>query len=213
MKSLLDQLAACNATQMEYNIGFGEVNALLWTVTVGLNENKDVNDEIDRLEKLLGVECRCSACAGEKVGPTCLPACPQVSDDVAMVLSLSQTVTGKSDYRVTGFSQTSDSQWSFQFAGTPSAGDSTILYGNVGLPQFSIQSDALAGWTPLDVCNDLEAKLDAALKAMNVTGYTITVYGQPATPGLTLHSTAGANLLASISIGNGVHTTTTTTNN
>jgi hypothetical protein len=85
MKALLDSLASCNATKEQYNNAFGEINALLWTVTTGTNENKDVEPYIERLEQLLGVECNCLACAGERVGPSCVPLCPQPTNVSALV--------------------------------------------------------------------------------------------------------------------------------
>lgn len=77
MASFYDQLAACNASQQEFNNAFGEINALLWLTTAGVSENKDVEPYIDRLEKLLGIECGCASCggllAGTKVGPAPAP--------------------------------------------------------------------------------------------------------------------------------------------
>ncbi len=68
MQSLVKQLSNCNATPAEYNTAFGPINALLWIVMAGEEIGADVSEEILALEKLLGVECSCSGCAGTKIG-------------------------------------------------------------------------------------------------------------------------------------------------
>jgi hypothetical protein len=64
----LAALRSCDAPPEVYNKNFTEINALLWTVTAGSVEGKDVSEEIARLEQLLGIDCSCQACAGKRVG-------------------------------------------------------------------------------------------------------------------------------------------------
>lgn len=85
MTNLLDKVMACQPSATDYINAFGEINALLWTVTAGLSAGKDVEPYIERLEELLGVECLCSACAGEKVGTTLTHQCPQVNNATASI--------------------------------------------------------------------------------------------------------------------------------
>lgn len=87
MEAKLDQLMDCNADSVTYNQSFGEINALLWTVTLGVQEGKDVEKYIERLEDLLGVDCTCLACNGERVGPAFVPLCPQVTNAQATLSS------------------------------------------------------------------------------------------------------------------------------
>jgi hypothetical protein len=79
VQEVLKNLRSCDATQQK-NISLGEINALLWVVTAGTAEGKNMGDEVERLEQLLGIDCNCAALSGTQVVPgQCAGcACPAV---------------------------------------------------------------------------------------------------------------------------------------
>jgi hypothetical protein len=80
VQETLKQLRSCPAADPQLQ-NLGEVNALLWIITAGEMEGKDVGDEVERLEHILGVDCNCRALAGTQVivpvGAGC--QCPSVT--------------------------------------------------------------------------------------------------------------------------------------
>lgn len=85
VQEVLKDLRSCDNPQQKA-MSLGEVNALLWVVTAGVADGKDVGDEVERLEKILGIDCNCAALAGTQVitGTGGSGPCPQVKDLVAV---------------------------------------------------------------------------------------------------------------------------------
>lgn len=68
VQNQLAAMRACDSSPAAYTKNFSEINALLWTVTAGSVEGKDMSEEIARLEQLLNIDCSCQACAGKRIG-------------------------------------------------------------------------------------------------------------------------------------------------
>lgn len=108
LDNMYAEAKACGDDPIVYNEKFAKISTLLWLASVGLQQGKDVEDKITDLEELLGVQCTCLACNGERVGPAFLPVCPQVtnaqatlSNDTTLVVSFnSASITQGSTLRI-----------------------------------------------------------------------------------------------------------------
>lgn len=92
--NVLHEMRSCNSnSEVDYCQLMCEVNPLLWAIKVGNEIGRDVDHHVQRVEKLLNIQCRCNSCAGVKIGPSADINCPQVKNAIAVVSVLTMTLS------------------------------------------------------------------------------------------------------------------------